>query len=66
MSKSDTIEVEKEIGNQVRLYIYSLPKKNHDAMLQDVVNLLKCLEDMDVMPEVFSLIEPRPQKALLV
>lgn len=34
MSKSDTIEVEKEIGNQVRLYIYSVPKKNHDAMLK--------------------------------
>lgn len=34
MSKSNTTEIEQGIEDQVRLYIYSVPKKNHDAMLQ--------------------------------
>jgi uncharacterized protein YbaA (DUF1428 family) len=34
MSKSDTEGVDKEVGSQVQLVIYRLPKKNHDAMVQ--------------------------------
>jgi hypothetical protein len=34
MSRPNTTEIEKETGDQVRLYVYSVPKKNHDAMLQ--------------------------------
>lgn len=34
MSNSNTIEIEKEVGDQGRLYVYRVPKKNHDAMLQ--------------------------------
>jgi uncharacterized protein YbaA (DUF1428 family) len=34
MSKSNAIEIEKEVGDQVRLYVYKVPKKNHDTMLQ--------------------------------
>lgn len=66
MSKSDTIGVEKEIGNQVRLYIYSVPKKNHDAMLKICSQFIEMFRRHGVMPGVFSLIEPRPPKALLV
>lgn len=37
MSKSNRTEMEpeKEIGSQVRLYVYRLPKKNHDMMVQN-------------------------------
>jgi uncharacterized protein YbaA (DUF1428 family) len=34
MSKSDKEGVDKEVGSQVQLVIYRLPKKNHDAMVQ--------------------------------
>ena len=34
MSKSDTEGVDKEVGSQVQLVIYRLPKKNHDVMVQ--------------------------------
>jgi hypothetical protein len=36
MSKSSEMEIEhkEEIGNVVQQFIYRLPKKNHDAMIQ--------------------------------
>jgi uncharacterized protein YbaA (DUF1428 family) len=34
MSESNTTKIEKEIGDQIRLYVYRVPKKNHDAMLR--------------------------------
>jgi uncharacterized protein YbaA (DUF1428 family) len=34
MNKSDVMEMEKEIGNQVQLFIWRIPKKNHDAMVK--------------------------------
>jgi uncharacterized protein YbaA (DUF1428 family) len=34
MSKSNVTEIAKETEDQIRLYVYSVPKKNHDAMLQ--------------------------------
>ena len=34
MKKSNVMEMEKEIGNQVQLFIWRLPKKNHDAMVK--------------------------------
>ena len=42
MNKSNVMEMEKEIGNQVRLFIWKIPKKNHDAM----VNLQKQFNDL--------------------
>ena len=33
MNKSDVMEMEKEIGNQVQLFIWRIPKKNHEAMV---------------------------------
>jgi uncharacterized protein YbaA (DUF1428 family) len=35
MNKSVNMEPEKETDNQVRLSIYKIPKKNHDAMLEN-------------------------------
>ena len=35
MSKSDATEPKKEIGNQIRVNIYRIPKKNHDKMVQN-------------------------------
>jgi uncharacterized protein YbaA (DUF1428 family) len=34
MGKSNVVEMEKEIGSQVQLFIWRKPKKNHDAMVQ--------------------------------
>lgn len=34
MNKSDMMEMEKEIGNQVQLFIWRIPKKNHEAMVE--------------------------------
>ena len=42
MKKSNVMEMEKEIGNQVQLFIWRIPKKNHDAM----VKLQKQLNDL--------------------
>ena len=42
MNKSNVMEVEKEIGTQVQLFIWRIPKKNHDAM----VNLQKQFNDL--------------------
>ena len=34
MKKSNVMEMEKEIGNQVQLFIWRIPRKNHDAMVK--------------------------------
>jgi uncharacterized protein YbaA (DUF1428 family) len=34
MSKSDTTEIEQGIGSEVAHFLYRVPKKNHDAMVQ--------------------------------
>jgi uncharacterized protein YbaA (DUF1428 family) len=34
MSKSNTTEVEQEIGSEVAHFVYRVPKKNHEAMVQ--------------------------------
>jgi uncharacterized protein YbaA (DUF1428 family) len=34
MKKSNVMEMEKEIGNQVQLFIWRIPKKNHEAMVE--------------------------------
>ena len=34
MSKSNAKEMEQEIGSQVQLFIWRVPKKNHDAMVK--------------------------------
>jgi uncharacterized protein YbaA (DUF1428 family) len=34
MSKSNTTEMEQVIGSEVTHFVYRVPKKNHDAMLQ--------------------------------
>jgi uncharacterized protein YbaA (DUF1428 family) len=44
MSKSNMTEMEKEVGNQVQLFIWRIPKKNHDAM----VKLQKQFNDINI------------------
>lgn len=34
MSKSNAKEMEQEIGSQVQLFVWRIPKKNHDAMVK--------------------------------
>jgi uncharacterized protein YbaA (DUF1428 family) len=34
MSESKVTETEQEIGNQVQLFVWRIPKKNHDAMVK--------------------------------
>jgi hypothetical protein len=35
MNKSIVTEMEKDIGNQLRIYVYRVPKKNHDAIVEN-------------------------------
>lgn len=35
MSKSNTKEPDNKIGNQIRINVYRIPKKNHDGMMQN-------------------------------
>jgi uncharacterized protein YbaA (DUF1428 family) len=44
MSKSNMTEMGKEVGNQVQLFIWRIPKKNHDAM----VKLQKQFNDINI------------------
>jgi uncharacterized protein YbaA (DUF1428 family) len=44
MSKSNMTEMEKEVGNQVQLFIWRIAKKNHDAM----VKLQKQFNDINI------------------
>jgi uncharacterized protein YbaA (DUF1428 family) len=44
MSKSNMTEMEKEVGNQVQLFIWRILKKNHDAM----VKLQKQFNDINI------------------
>jgi hypothetical protein len=64
------IEKMKEIGNQIRLDIYRIPKKNHPSMVQwcrtTRRNLLMPLERMEATIKVSSSVVPKPLRALLV
>jgi uncharacterized protein YbaA (DUF1428 family) len=51
MKKSNVMEMEKEIGNQVQLFIWRIPKKNHDAM----VKLQKQFNDLLIRHGVLSM-----------
>jgi uncharacterized protein YbaA (DUF1428 family) len=44
MSKSGITEMEKEVGDQVQLFIWRIPKKHHDTML----NLQKQFNDINI------------------
>ena len=44
MSKSSLTEIEKEVGNQVQLFIWRIPKKHHDTM----VKLQKQFNDINI------------------
>ena len=56
MSKSNEIEAKQQIGSQVQLFFWRLPKNNHDAMVQfaSQVNDLFSKQGMQP-PEVFQL-----------
>jgi hypothetical protein len=34
MNESNATEIEKGIGSEVAQFVYRVPKKNHDAMMQ--------------------------------
>jgi hypothetical protein len=34
MSKSDNLKTEQAVGNEVSRFLYGVPRKNHDAMVQ--------------------------------
>lgn len=56
MSKSNEMETKQQIENQVQLFLWRLPKKNHDAMLRFAkqVNDLFMKQGMQP-PKVFQL-----------
>src|ERR671930_1050388 len=56
MSKSNVSELNEEIRNQIQLFVYRVPKKNHDAMVQfgkQVNDLFRKYDEHP--PQVFQL-----------
>ena len=56
MSKSNITEMEQELGSIVQQFIYRLPKKNHEAMVQLEKQFIEIFRNHDGMRfEVFQL-----------
>jgi Protein of unknown function (DUF1428) len=56
MSKSNEMETNQQIGNQVQLFLWRLPKKNHDAMLRFTKQVNDLFRKQGMQPpEVFQL-----------
>jgi hypothetical protein len=61
MSKSDTEGVDKEVGSQVQLVVYHIPKKNHDVMVQTCKYSNDMFRKYGVQHyEIFHLDNPQP------
>ena len=41
MSESNRTDIEQKIGSEVAHFVYKVPKKNHDAMMQFVSTMSK-------------------------
>jgi len=56
MSKSNEMETRQQIGNQVQLFLWQLPKKNHDAMVRFAKQVNDLFRKQGMQPpEVFQL-----------
>jgi uncharacterized protein YbaA (DUF1428 family) len=55
MSKSNTTEVEQEIGNEVAHFVYRIPKKNHEAMAQLNKQFAETMREYGTVHLVFRL-----------
>jgi uncharacterized protein YbaA (DUF1428 family) len=56
MSKSNEMETKQQIGNQVQLFLWRLPKKNHDAMVRFAKQVNDLFRKHGMQPpEVFQL-----------
>jgi uncharacterized protein YbaA (DUF1428 family) len=56
MSKSNEMETKQQIGNQVQLFLWRLPKKNHDAMVRFAKQVNDLFRKYGMQPpEVFQL-----------
>jgi uncharacterized protein YbaA (DUF1428 family) len=62
MSKSNEIEIKQQAGNHVQIFLWRLPKKNHDAMVQfaNQVNDIFRKHGMQP-PEVFQVYDNNTQ-----
>jgi hypothetical protein len=56
MSISNEMETKQRIGNQVQLFLWRLPKKNHDAMVRFAKQVNDLFKNQGMQPpEVFQL-----------
>jgi uncharacterized protein YbaA (DUF1428 family) len=55
MNKSNITEIEQEIGNEVDHFVYRVPKKNHDAMIQLNRQFGDMIREYEVAHLVFQL-----------
>jgi uncharacterized protein YbaA (DUF1428 family) len=56
MSKSNEMETKQQTGNQVQLFLWRLPKKNHDAMVRFAKQVNDLFRKQGMQPpEVFQL-----------
>jgi hypothetical protein len=59
------IEKMEEIGNQIRLDIYRIPKKDHHSMVQNQKQFTDVFRSMDATIKVSSSVVPKPLRALV-
>lgn len=55
MSKSNAIEIEQGIGSEIDHFIYRVPKKNHDSVVQLSKEFSEIIRDYGVVHLVFQL-----------
>jgi uncharacterized protein YbaA (DUF1428 family) len=55
MNKSNITEIEQEIGNEVDHFVYRVPKKNHDAIVQLAKEFGDIIRNYGVAHLVFQL-----------
>ena len=58
MNKSNLIEMEEEIGNQVQLFIWRIPKKNHDEMVRLQMRFDTFLSNMEFFARTLTTVQP--------
>jgi len=55
MTKANIAELEQEIGSEIDHFVYRVPKKNHDAMLQLTKQFAEIIKKYEALHLIFQL-----------
>lgn len=65
MSESNRTDIEQKIGSEVAQFVYKVPKKNHDAMMQLNKQFVSTMRKYGATHLVLQLIVPKRQWRVL-